>query len=117
MIVTIHPFLSNYGFADKCINNAGPKEFISLIDDAEYVVTNSFHGTVFSLILDTPLSCKLHSKTGSRVSSLLERFEVESEDLQSKGGKVPIYRVNHKSKMLMEEVIDLCKSFLSGCFK
>lgn len=31
---------------------AGPKEFLSLIKDAEFVVTDSFHGVAFSIIFD-----------------------------------------------------------------
>ena len=34
------------------INDAGPLEFISLIDNAAYVVANSFHATAFSVILE-----------------------------------------------------------------
>lgn len=31
-------------------DNAGPHEFLGLIQNAEYVLTNSFHGTIFSII-------------------------------------------------------------------
>ena len=34
----------------KSIKNFGPLEFLSAIHDARYVVTDSFHGTVFSLV-------------------------------------------------------------------
>lgn len=36
--------------------SAGPAEFISLIDSASHVVTDSFHAAVFSAILQTPLT-------------------------------------------------------------
>ena len=39
-------------FADLEILNAGPKEFISLINNAEFILTDSFHGTAFSIILE-----------------------------------------------------------------
>ncbi|MFQ6805188.1 MAG: polysaccharide pyruvyl transferase family protein [Lachnospiraceae bacterium] len=32
--------------------DVGPCEFLSLIKYADYVVTNSFHGTVFSIIYE-----------------------------------------------------------------
>ena len=43
------------GFASKCTcdkfpRSAGPAEFLSLIDGADFVVTSSFHGTAFSHI-------------------------------------------------------------------
>lgn len=31
-------------------DTAGPKEFLGLINNAKYVLTNSFHGTVFSIV-------------------------------------------------------------------
>ena len=34
---------------DKVIPGANPYEFIDLIDNAAFVITNSFHGTAFSL--------------------------------------------------------------------
>lgn len=37
-------------FADFTPYNIGPLEFIQLIRDAEYVFTDSFHGSVFSLL-------------------------------------------------------------------
>lgn len=45
---------SDIGFPDITPYNIGPKEFIRLIRDAEYIFTDSFHCTVFSM---------LHAKT------------------------------------------------------
>lgn len=39
-------------YADININDAGPLEFVSLIDKAAYVIANSFHATAFSVILE-----------------------------------------------------------------
>jgi hypothetical protein len=36
------------------VNEAGPSEFIELFYDASYVITNSFHGTVFSVNFNIP---------------------------------------------------------------
>jgi len=41
---------SDEGFADYAPYNVGPIEFIRLVRDAEYVFTDSFHCTVFSLL-------------------------------------------------------------------
>ncbi len=41
---------SDVGFADYTPYNVGPKEFNELIRDAEYVFTDSFHCTVFSML-------------------------------------------------------------------
>lgn len=41
---------SDEGFADYAPYNVGPKEFVELIRDAEYVFTDSFHCSVFSML-------------------------------------------------------------------
>lgn len=41
---------SDEQFPDQAPYNVGPKEFIRLIRDAEYVFTDSFHCTVFSML-------------------------------------------------------------------
>ena len=41
---------SDEGFADEAPYNVGPKEFLNYIRNAEYVLTDSFHGSVFSIL-------------------------------------------------------------------
>ena len=41
-------------YADININNAGPAEFVNLIANAQYVLSDSFHATAFSCIMHTP---------------------------------------------------------------
>ncbi len=53
-------------------------EFLSEIENAEYVLTNSFHATVFSLIYEKPFISMLHSSTGARTSDLLKSVGLES---------------------------------------
>lgn len=48
-IVSVNDF-SPREYADMNINDAGPLEFLSLIDNAAYIVANSFHATAFSVI-------------------------------------------------------------------
>ena len=53
-------------------------EFLGEIENAEYVITNSFHATVFSLIYEKPFVSMLHTSTGSRTSDLLKSVGQES---------------------------------------
>ena len=39
----------------KCYVNAGPLDFVKIINEAQYVISNSFHATAFSLILEKNL--------------------------------------------------------------
>ncbi len=61
----------------------GPSEFIWLIHHAEKVYTDSFHGTVFSLIFDRPFvvfkRTGNENSTGSRIESLLKKFDITRE--------------------------------------
>lgn len=53
--------------------DAGPAEFIDIIDHAVHVVTDSFHAAVFSSILQTPLTI-VHRKGGVNMFSRLEQL-------------------------------------------
>lgn len=60
------------------ITNCGIEDFLSLIHNAEYVITDSFHGTVFSIIYQKPFyTFERHSPTSpfsqnSRIDNLLK---------------------------------------------
>ena len=62
------------------IAKAGPREFVSLISGAEFVLTDSFHGAVFSIIYRKPFAVFERNKSGhvsmnSRLYDLLDLFE------------------------------------------
>ena len=57
---------------DRRFKTLGPAEFIHLLDHARLVVTDSFHGTLFSMMLHTPFVICERSGTGVNMSS---RFE------------------------------------------
>ena len=61
---------------------AGPWEFLRYIDEAECVFTNSFHGSVFSIMFGRPLKVfgRNHSDTvkqTSRIETLLETTQLQ----------------------------------------
>lgn len=51
-VFTTYKSALNFKYGIHNINNAGPREFINLIYNAKLVLTDSFHGTVFSIILE-----------------------------------------------------------------
>jgi hypothetical protein len=55
---------------------SGPKEFVNLIKNAELVVTNSFHGTVFSVIFEKKFYTIPHTTKGSRMIDLLNKLKL-----------------------------------------
>ncbi|HEY9059398.1 MAG TPA: polysaccharide pyruvyl transferase family protein [Pseudobacteroides sp.] len=58
----------------KIVRNAGPSEFLGLISSAEFVVTDSFHGTVFSLIYKKPFYTIPNKTKPSRMVELLSKL-------------------------------------------
>jgi len=51
-VVVITPNIREKVHGDIYIRNAGPKEFLGLIKNAQIVLTTSFHGTAFSIIFE-----------------------------------------------------------------
>lgn len=62
---------------------AGPKEFVSLVANAKLVVTDSFHGTAFSINFNVPFYTFARNYGGvqqtSRITSLLHILGLESQ--------------------------------------
>ena len=69
--------------------DAGPAEFIDLIDHASHVVTDSFHAAVFSSILHTPLTI-VHREGGASMFSRLEQLS-ETLGIEEKVFGSPTY--------------------------
>lgn len=61
---------------DYCIHNATPEMFVKLIREAAFVVTNSFHGTCFSVINQVPFYSVKFGSNPKRVEGLLQRYDL-----------------------------------------
>lgn len=70
-IVMLSPGLKTYKQCDKTLKFQSPERFIELVDHAACVVTNSFHGTAFSINLETPFISLMPQKFSTRLQSLL----------------------------------------------
>lgn len=62
------------------IMDIGPAEWLWLIDNADTMVTTSFHGTAFCLIFKTPffVFIKKESPTNTRIEGLLTAFDLQN---------------------------------------
>lgn len=68
---------SDIRFGSHRFDAAGPAEFLSLILNADYVLTDSFHATVFSLLFERPFAVFPRGdapQMGSRLQTLTELF-------------------------------------------
>ena len=76
-------------FGDYRISDVSPELWISLIKDAEYVFTDSFHGAVFSLMFHKRLFAFLRdndnsiNSRNSRIYSLFELFKISNRIIKS----------------------------------
>ena len=64
--------------ADITIRFANPGDFLSLIYFADFVITNSFHGTAFSINLNKQFLVYMPSDFGTRINSILTVCKLES---------------------------------------
>ena len=75
-------FLLDSNILNKDFFETSPSEFIWLIHHAEFVLTDSFHAAVFSVIFRRPflvferLATEENNDMSSRIATLLERFDL-----------------------------------------
>lgn len=70
-------FKSNY--SDKVIKRMGPIDFISYIKNAEFVISNSFHGTAFSIIFEKQFAVVNRKEAiNTRMRDLLSILKIEN---------------------------------------
>ena len=60
----------------RCIRDEGPSDFVNLIRNASFIVTDSFHGTAFSSIFGIPMLGVVKSKNSKdgRLTTLLDKI-------------------------------------------
>lgn len=62
----------------KVENGFGPIEFISAIKNSEFVITNSFHGTVFSILFHKEFVTITRGDMNSRIFDLLNKLGLQN---------------------------------------
>lgn len=64
-------------YRNKCncdihIKNTSPEEFLSLISNAQFVISNSFHATVFSMLYKRQFMTIIPPQNGERIKMILD---------------------------------------------
>ena len=98
---------------EQGIFNAGPEEFISLIANADYVATNSFHGTAFSLIFKKDFNVVLPSARKGRIFDLLNKLGLQgriSSDYESADIAEIVYE---NVEPILNDEIEKSKQFIN----
>ena len=71
-------------YADYTIRFASPLDFLGLMNEADYIITNSFHGTAFSIILNKQFCVYKPSHFVNRIESLLDSCKLRDRLIVSK---------------------------------
>lgn len=103
----------------------GPKEFVSLIQHADYVLTDSYHGSIFSLIFNRDFQYLLrfsHTDPNSqniRIHSLFDYLGINDRIVLGIEGELPsMGMINYSTiNKKIEELRSLSKDYLIKCFK
>ena len=69
------------------VTDAGPQEFLGYIANADMVITDSFHGTAFSILMGTKnfyTYIAPNNRRGSRIRNLLETYGLSHHTLDTK---------------------------------
>lgn len=113
-IINLNARYSFFSLKKGTIFNAGPEEFVNYIKNSSFVCTDSFHGTLFSIIFEKEFVCfdSRANKNDSRRKNLLEMcnhldelYYIEDEfDINKKKMK--------KSSNFVEEQIEIANEFL-----
>lgn len=113
-------FIKRYN-VDFLILDAGPKDFLKYISEANYVLTDSFHGTSFSLIFRKRfLSCVALQKSSARLTSLLSSLKLQHHLVQL--GDIDSFDLNiadeeYNCQTELQEQIDFSLAFLNKSLK
>ena len=95
------------------IQAASPELFLSLFRNAEMIVSNSFHGTVFSIIFKKQFYVELENKKqrNIRVENLLRDLELNNREINEVDSIINDEMWNHVENILEEKRI-MAKEYL-----
>ena len=113
-IVSIHPLTTKRYGVDYNLYDVGPREFIWLIDNAEMICTNSFHGTSFSLIFQKKFIVNHRKGKLSRTKALFKLLDIECKDNISMGPGEGIQFINKKNQRLLDSEKEKSMKFLQN---
>lgn len=111
----------NHYLGIKTIADIGVEEFLSYILNADYVVTNSFHGTVFSILFGKKFFSVKISSTSSRVENLLDivglsRFLISDvSDIDMVEAEYNVDYVNERLSEERNKSLKYLKKIVEGC--
>lgn len=106
VLIANGPAIKKYD-VDYIMWNKTPDSYIWLFRNASYVITNSFHGTSFSINMEKQFVVFKRDKYNSRIDSILGAMGLEDRCVMLNGMKIPsdidYSCVNEKKEALLIE--------------
>lgn len=100
----------------KGVENAviSPDEFVSLINNAQCVVTTSFHGTAFSIVCNTPFyTIRLNDGADGRSEELLSKLNLLDRMIDKSASPMFVELVYEHYKSKLDELRSASQDFLN----
>lgn len=98
-------------------SDLSPSEWLSLVHNARYVVTNSFHGSAFSIIYNKDFYLEFSSLTNSRLKQITELAGLEARVIKDSGEITPTsidyFKVNEKLSSIKKYSADYLENALN----
>lgn len=123
-LISLTPPPRTMGTGIKRKLDIGPREFLSMIKYADFIVTDSFHGTAFSTTFEKPyVSIVSNGHADTRMKSLLQQLGlvdhlVDAEHMKiQEMKKTDFSRVREKKGTLRESSFAFLKISLAGLEK
>ena len=107
-------------YADKHFNLSGPKTFVSLVKNAEFVISNSFHAVVFSVIYNKNIAIVNRTENiNTRMRDLLDDLKLNDRLISEKYNLDELLENIDYSKSIeiLNEKINLSKKYLNEILK
>ena len=113
-IICICPKLKQKHSGVKMVYDAGPQEFVGYFKRANFVLTDSFHGTMFSLIFQKDFYTYIAvEKTSGRITSILKRGGLDNRIIPKSTKTVEYSRIQHFDEDQLNVLIQHSKQFLA----
>ena len=113
-IYTISQYKS--GYEDKSFRFSGPETFVSLVRHAEFVISNSFHAIVFSIIYEKQVAIVNRTEAiNTRMRDLLQGLGLENRLIKDNNYNLDelIKKIRYtKVKQILNKKIEFSKSYL-----
>jgi hypothetical protein len=101
--------------------NVSPIEFVWLIQNADFICTNSFHATAFSILFNKAFFSVTHSTRNSRMENLFKLFEIHDRQLTTLDDLIKIpnnleYNYNNANIKIKEQIF-LSKKYITRALR